>query len=210
MSDKTSVVVDIPTVINPFFVHYIQTRVSGPGYIIVVQWNRECFFFRHIELNSRFIKMTMTEVTLDRPKISTGFSVISWICRLRPFHFAEKFSTEIFAPYGLLRPWSVFSEFVVSSWQFCGNICDGENEFISFLWYQDFFRIDYTRIHVWCIYVGKFLNVCDQNISFPSSPAINAYTRTFLVKLSCQIDEVLLGLPKGIIGPMDVSPNRLS
>ena len=37
-------------------------------YIYVFQWSRECFFFRHTELNSRFIAMTIDEVTLDRPK----------------------------------------------------------------------------------------------------------------------------------------------
>ena len=45
--------------------------------------NRECFFLRHEELNSRFIVMTIDEVTWDRPKIGTGFSVICGFCRLR-------------------------------------------------------------------------------------------------------------------------------
>ena len=45
--------------------------------------NRQCFFLRHIELNSRFIVMTTDEVTLDRPKVGMGFSVICGFCRLR-------------------------------------------------------------------------------------------------------------------------------
>ena len=35
------------------------------------------------ELNSRFIVMTMDEVTLNRPEVGTGFSVICGFCRLR-------------------------------------------------------------------------------------------------------------------------------
>ena len=42
--------------------------------------------------------MTIDEVTLDRPKIGTDFSVICGFCRLRHSRFAMKFSAEIFAP----------------------------------------------------------------------------------------------------------------
>ena len=34
--------------------------------------NRECFFLRHVELNSTFIVMIIDEVTLDRPEIDAG------------------------------------------------------------------------------------------------------------------------------------------
>ena len=43
--------------------------------------------------------MTIDEVTLDRPEVGTGFSVICGFCRLGLSRFALKFSTEIFAPY---------------------------------------------------------------------------------------------------------------
>ena len=59
--------------------------------------------------------MTIDEVTLDRPKVGKGFSVICWFCWLRLTRFAMKFSAEIFAPYGRFPPWSGYSEFVVSS-----------------------------------------------------------------------------------------------
>ena len=42
------------------------------------QWNRQCFFLRYAELNSRFIVMTIDKVTLHRPKVGTCFSVICW------------------------------------------------------------------------------------------------------------------------------------
>ena len=65
----------------------------------------------------------LDEDTLDRTEVGTGFSVICWFCRLRPFRFALKFSNEIFTPYRFSRLRSGFSEFVVSPWQFCCTIC---------------------------------------------------------------------------------------
>ena len=46
-----------------------------PGRVKKLQWNWEFFFFWHIELNSRFIVMTLNEVTMERPGVGTGFSV---------------------------------------------------------------------------------------------------------------------------------------
>ena len=52
-----------------FFLQHIQICVSNLGHINVFQWNGECFFFRHIELNCRFIMVTTDEVTLFRPEV---------------------------------------------------------------------------------------------------------------------------------------------
>ena len=59
-----------------FFLHDVQISMRRQNKIIVFQWNKESFFLRHVELNSRFIVMTIDEVTLDRPEVGTGFSVI--------------------------------------------------------------------------------------------------------------------------------------
>ena len=93
--------IDIPVIINLLLLQYIQITVCRPSNVNVFQWNRECFFLRHIDLNSRFIVMTIDEVTLDRPKVSTGFSVICWLYRVRLSRFTLNFSTEIFTPYKL-------------------------------------------------------------------------------------------------------------
>ena len=53
-----------------------------------------------VELNSRFIVMTMDKVTLDRPKVGHGRQRHVWILS----GFTLKFSAEIFAPYGWLPP----------------------------------------------------------------------------------------------------------
>ena len=37
------------------------------------------FLLRHIELNSRFVVMTADEITMNRPEVGTGFSVISFL-----------------------------------------------------------------------------------------------------------------------------------
>ena len=57
-SDKMFVRIDIPIVVDTFFLHDVQISVGRPCYINVFQWNRECFRLRHVELNSRFIVMT--------------------------------------------------------------------------------------------------------------------------------------------------------
>ena len=79
--------IDIPVVVNSFFLHDVQIRANRFCYVPVLQGNRECFFLKHIELNSGFIAITIDEVTLNRPEVGTGFSVIGWFCRLRlPAH----------------------------------------------------------------------------------------------------------------------------
>ena len=67
--------IDIPVIVNHLFLHDVQISMSRPSNIDVFQWNRKSLFHRHLELNSRFIVMTINEVTLDRPKVSSGFSV---------------------------------------------------------------------------------------------------------------------------------------
>ena len=51
---QASVRIDIPIVIDKFLLHDVQISVSRFCDINVFQWNRECFFFRHMELNSKF------------------------------------------------------------------------------------------------------------------------------------------------------------
>ena len=118
-----------------------------PCNVNICQWNRECFFIRHVEWNPRFIVMTIDEVTLDRPKIGTRYSVICCVSRLR---LIMKFSAEIFAPYGRFPPQSGFLEFAVSNWQFCCTTSQREYDVFSQLSKQNFLRVDSSRISVWC------------------------------------------------------------
>ena len=39
--------------------------MSSSGHVNVFQWNWECFFFRHLELNSRFDVMMINEIPFD-------------------------------------------------------------------------------------------------------------------------------------------------
>ena len=124
-------------IVSSYF-HSLSTAAFASCYINVFQWNRECFFLRHVELNSRFIMVTTDKVTLDRPKIVTGSASSVGSDGWGPSgsssrsRVALKFSVEIFPPYGRLPPQSGFSDFVVSSWQFCCTICCWEYEFITF------------------------------------------------------------------------------
>ena len=79
---------DCAVIVNAFFLHDVQIGVSGSGYVNIPKWNRQGFFLRHKELNSRFIVMTINEVTLNRPEVSSGFRVICWFCQSRLFRFA--------------------------------------------------------------------------------------------------------------------------
>ena len=131
-SDKLLFRIDIPIVIDTFLLHVVQISMSRPCYINVFQWNRKCFCLRHVDLNSRFVVMTIDEVTFDRPEVGTGFSVICWSCQLRVSRFA------LISPLrsSLLTVGSRLSvgisECVVSSNQFCCTICYWEYEFITF------------------------------------------------------------------------------
>ena len=119
-------------VINTLFLQHVQICRSRPCHVNVFQWHRECFFLWHVDLNSRFIVMTIDEVTLDRPKVGTGFCVICGFCRLRLSRFTLMFSAEFFAPHGWFPSWSGFSEFVVSPRQFCCTTCNWEMSSSSF------------------------------------------------------------------------------
>ena len=107
-SDKLLFESKFQVIIDTFLLQNVQMNTSNlvPSIYLL---NRECFFLRHKELNSRFIVMTTGEVTLDRPKVGTGFSVICQFCWLRFSRFTLKFSTGIFAPYGLFAPLCGFS-----------------------------------------------------------------------------------------------------
>ena len=63
------------------------------------------------------------------------------------------FSTDIFTPHGLFPPQSGFSEFVVSSRQFCCTICSWEDEIFSPLCRQHFFCIDLSRMDFRCVHL---------------------------------------------------------
>ena len=43
---QTSVWIDNPIIIDPFFLQHVQIRMSRPNYVNVFQWNRVCFFHR--------------------------------------------------------------------------------------------------------------------------------------------------------------------
>ena len=50
----------IPIIVYSAFLQHVQ--VSSPGHVNIFQWNWECFFCRHVELNSRFDKITINMI----------------------------------------------------------------------------------------------------------------------------------------------------
>ena len=71
-----SISVDIPIVINSFFLWNVQVGMSWPDDINVFQWIGEWFFFWHVLLNSRFDMMTVNQVSWNRPEVFLSFRVI--------------------------------------------------------------------------------------------------------------------------------------
>ena len=61
--------IHVPAIFNIFFQQYIQWCMCCPGNVDVLHWNRKSFFFRHVELNSRFIVMTINEISCNRPEV---------------------------------------------------------------------------------------------------------------------------------------------
>ena len=100
------------------------------------------------------------------------------------FEFALKFSTEICSPNRLFLPKSGFSEFVVSSGQFCCTICNWGKEFVPPLWRQHFFRIDSSRINFRCVHFSNSSMSATRISPFQIPPAINAYLRCIPGKTS--------------------------
>ena len=80
--------------------------------------------FSALHLNSRFDMMTISEISLNRPKVFPSFCMspkilidsLSSFCffSLKLFPIAMRFSTEIISPYGGFPSQSGFLEFVVS------------------------------------------------------------------------------------------------
>ena len=77
--------------------------MSSPDHVNVLQWYWECFFLRHVELNSRFDVMTINVIPFDRPKIVTDFSVIrNFVYWLRLVRTSSKVLTELFTSFRLV------------------------------------------------------------------------------------------------------------
>ena len=215
--------IDIPPIIDPFLLHDFQISMSRPCYVNVFQWNRECFFLRHVELKSRFIVMTIDEVTLDPPEVSTHFNIICWFCRLRLSRFTLKFSAEMFAPYGTVRAfeWVLVTRSLFLT-IFAVPSATGNMNSSSFLCCQ-------ILLSGW-FFEDKFLmrqlfpNLLKSAIRISPSqnrPAISSKPRkipsdTFLPnwwildKPLAEIGWYSTIAPKGIIGPLNGSPYRLS
>ena len=93
------------------------------------------------------------------------------------------------------RLMSGYSEFVVSSWQFCCTICHREYEFISCLWSQYFFRVWFFQDKFLMRPTFLILQCVQPDFLLSKFSTRRMHIRgLFLAKLSCQIGEALTGL----------------
>ena len=161
----------------------------------VFQWNAECFFSGHMELNSRFMVMTIHEFTLNRPKklfglqrhlliLSVGalqirLEVLHWDLHSLRFVSTSEWVLGIRSLFrtiflyhlqlGIWTPLPFVRSILLSHWFF-------EDKFLM---RQNFPILQYPQSE--CLLL-KF------------SPRWIHTQERLLVKLSCQIVEVLIGL----------------
>ena len=157
---QTSVFIDVPIIINSFFLCNVQICMSWPCDINIFQWNGECFFFRQIELKSRFVVMMADEITLSRPEAGTGFSVISCLpvetlpirleILLWDFHSSRCAPVLEWVP-GIRGLFLNFAE---------PSATRNTNSPLHWV----------TRIYLWCVQIFQFFNTNSRNVSFPNSP----------------------------------------
>ena len=131
-------------------------------------------------LPSAFIVMTIDEVTLNRPKVGTGFTIICWLCRLRLSRFALNFSTEMFTPYRLFQPLFLtilLYHLLLGIW------------IHHLLADQHFLCVDSSKRNLWRIQLSKSSKSASEYLLSKFLPRSHHSPERFLVTLSCQIDE---------------------
>ena len=155
---------------NTLFSQHVQICMSNFRLTNVFQWNMEHFFFRPVESNSKFNVMTIDEVTLDRPKVLSGFSVMLFFVGRILYGSPTRFSC-----FRVVSRSSSSDNFAVPC--VIGKLIFLRgNHFLRGVFEQGF----RTRPFL------QFLNDCDQNIS-PDSPVIFAHPRNMPLKKYCSI-----------------------
>ena len=190
-----SISINVPIVIDAAFLHNIQVRISGPGNVDILQWNRKWFFSRHVQFNSGFHVMTVHKIAWDGPEVISSITIIPrWVsnwCWRRSVWFSLKIAL-FFSQY----------ELFTTQWrQHC----------------IECFRVDSS-----CVHLFQFLNVCDQSVSFPDSSRVqrtskeNFPGKTFgpnwcsRDRSSAEIGWYSTIAPNRTTGPLNGTSNRLS
>ena len=129
----------------------VQICARSPGHVNVFQWNWECFFFLHVELNSKFDVMTMNEVSF---KVIADFSVI--FCFL---------SAETCPSFLEVLLWDLYSWQVVLALErilgFAVPSAIGK-ENVHLFWRYHFFRIVPSSMEFCRVQHCQLRNVCNR------------------------------------------------
>ena len=149
---QMSVGIDIPAIVNTLFLHHIEIGMCGPGFISVIQWNWECFFLRHVELNSRFIDgdkwshLVSTRrlfwlqrhlLILSVEALPIRLEVLPWDLHSLRFDRASEWVLGIRSHFLTI----LLYHLLLVTWN------------LLLLWYQCFFRIDSSTINFWCVHL---------------------------------------------------------
>ena len=179
---QTSVGIDSPIIVDTFLhdvqisVSFLVTSTYFSGIGNVSSWGTQSW------TRDRWSHLGSTR---SRQRLQRHLLILS----VETLPVRLESSTEIFAPYRLFPPWSGFSEFVVSSWQFCCSICYWEYDVFSLfvipVLLSRWFFEDEFLMRPKCPILPDPQSVY---LLFKLHPRSMHTQERFLVKLSCQIN----------------------
>ena len=166
--------------------------------------------------------MAVYEVSWHGPEVIYRFTGIwKWVVRWwrkRPFSFSKKIPST-FSLNWVFPNQGGCSQFLISSRKFDSSINCWKMNF-HFFEKCYFLCIESFRVDFWCVHRLELLNVCNQCVTLPNSPAYKAYPRNnpsknfpnrWILDWSCaEMEYYSDNEPNGIIGSPNGSPKRLS
>ena len=167
-SDKFTIHIDIPIVVNTAFLQHIQIRVRSPGHVNVFQWDWECFLLsaRGVELQVRrdgdkwyLLPSTRSHCGLQR----SSFASVGW--DLSEFPWGSSLTSSLLTGCSLLGVDSRTSKSLPDNFAVPSAI--GKKKMFTPFGLQHFFRIEPSSMDFWRVQILQLLDVCNQNISFP-------------------------------------------
>ena len=145
-------------------------------------------------LNSRFIVMTIDEITFHRPKVSKHKlhrHLLVLPVETLPIHLEVLYWNRR-SLHNVSRLRVVFRDLLSPPDNFAVPSATGKSEFISFVWNQFIIRVDSSGLYIWCL--QTFFNLLSENVLSKVSPRPAQSLERFLLTLSCQIGRVLITL----------------
>ena len=158
---QVSISINVPRIVDKFFQHYIPWYICDRGHVDIFQWNRKWFFSRHVQFDSGSYVMTVKKVPWNRPEIISCFTIRQWWVLKSGLK-----KTRLILQEGLLGLLLGLGDPGLR-WMF------SEPDLLQRVWlFHLRLRIQSFSMDFRCVHLFHFLNVCDQNVSFPDSSGV--------------------------------------